>query len=666
MDMMENFKAVYLEESFEGLDIMESGLLDLPIGMPPRDDVDTIFRAAHSIKGGSGTFGFSEISGFTHVMETLLDEIREGQRELTQEGKEALLQSVDTLRNMMEILQNGETIEDSVMAQAQGSLEAILGKSASADEVAGTGSNASDADGTFNISFKPKKTMMQVGNDPLRFFIQLAELGEMKAEMSSCFPDEFDPEEIYLSWKLELKAKASAQEEIDEVFEWLDEDDVEISMSFESDVKEDAPSVAKPKAEKANTEPKTSKAAPAAADKKPKSDSSIRVSLSKIDSMVNLVGELVTTQAMLAQFGSDVEAKHGKNDSDIERLLEGLSSLEKQTRDLQEGVLGIRMLPVSFAFNRMPRIVHDVSKKLGKNINLIMEGENTELDKTMIESLTDPLVHIIRNSLDHGIEMPNVRSAAGKPEDGTVWLSAAHQGGNIVITITDDGAGVNVAKVKEKAIEKGVINASDSLQEHEIVDLIFHPGFSTADEVSDISGRGVGMDVVRRNIKALGGSIEVVTEAGKGSTFTIKLPLTLSIMDGQLVKTGDETFVFPIMQIIETIQCQEENLKEIADKGELYKYRDGYIPLVRLSDTFEVKPASKKLEDGLLVIVNNGSQVAGVWVDSLLGQQQVVIKSLETNYKKLPGIAGATILGNGMVSLILDLGTVISGTEGVE
>jgi two-component system chemotaxis sensor kinase CheA len=322
---------------------------------------------------------------------------------------------------------------------------------------------------------------------------------------------------------------------------------------------------------------------------------------------------------------------------------------------MQETVMSIRMIPISFAFNRMPRIVHDVSAKLNKEIELILEGETTEVDKTVMEKLTDPLVHIIRNSVDHGIEKPDVREANGKPRKGTVHLSAFHSGGNIVIQIKDDGAGIRLDKVKQKAIEAGILTENQVITEKENIDLIFHAGFSTADVVTDISGRGVGMDVVRRNIRELGGTIEVQTEQGKGSVFTIRLPLTLAILDGQLAKIGDETYIFPLAAIIESVLPSPDNIKSVKGKH-LYRLRDTYLPIIRLNAFFNRKGIGKsELIQGLLVIVENGDKRFGVFVDTLESQQQVVIKSLDTNYRKVNGISGATIMGDGRVAMILDL-----------
>jgi len=675
MDMMETFRQTYLEESFEGLDLMETGLLELPPGTPDNEKINEIFRAAHSIKGGSGTFGFIEIAGFTHVLETLLDEMRDNRRDVTQPSIDAMLAAVDILRDMLTKLKDHEPIDEARAAEVQAELEAILGMESGTEEDGGdVASEATSNGGEWRIQLIPEKELMQTGNEPIRIFRELETLGELEVKADwSGVPDSsvFQPENLYIKWDLTLSGEGVNQDDINEVFEWIDGDGAEITITpvdkVDSSVAEavlEPVSAAAPIAtvtapkpvEVKKVEAKKVEAKKVEAKAQQKPEGSIRVDLSKIDQMVNLVGELVITQSMLSQFGEQADQSQGEVDDDwVDKLKEGLTHLERHTRELQESVMNIRMLPVSFAFNRMPRIVHDVSQKLGKQIDLVMEGEGTELDKTMLEQLTDPLVHIVRNSIDHGIEMPDVRAEAGKPEKGTVKMAAFHEGGNILIQITDDGAGINHKRIEQKAIEKGVIEEGHGLSDQEVVDLIFHAGFSTAEVVSDISGRGVGMDVVRRNINGLGGSVDVKTKVGEGSVFTIRLPLTLAILDGQLCKVGSETYVFPLVSIIESIQVDKSLVKGIAGQAELYKLRDSYIPVIRLHKKLGIHDACKDLADGLLVVVEDGGKRAGLFVDDLLGQQQVVIKSLESNFMKIDGIAGATILGDGTVSLILDV-----------
>jgi two-component system chemotaxis sensor kinase CheA len=351
---------------------------------------------------------------------------------------------------------------------------------------------------------------------------------------------------------------------------------------------------------------------------------------------------------MLDQIGESFD-----NDK-IENLRSGLAQLERNTRELQESVMRIRMLPISFSFSRFPRLVHDLSTQLGKKVNLVLSGEQTELDKTVLEKISDPLVHLVRNALDHGIEMPAERVAQGKPETGTLRLHAFHQSGNIMIQIKDDGAGFNVDKIRSKAIEKRLIGADETLTDEQIYEFIFHPGFSTAIQVSDLSGRGVGMDVVRRNIRSLGGSIDVYSRNGQGTTFTIRLPLTLAILDGQLIRVGQQIYILSLLSIVESLRVNKKYVNELAGQAEVYKLRDEYIPILRLYDLFEIETDLTNLEQGLLVIVEGDGQKLGLFVDELLSQQQIVIKSLETNYKQIQGISGATILGNGEVALILD------------
>jgi two-component system chemotaxis sensor kinase CheA len=367
-----------------------------------------------------------------------------------------------------------------------------------------------------------------------------------------------------------------------------------------------------------------------------------------------MVGELVITQSMLSLLGEDFGMDR------VERLQDGLAQLERHTRELQESVMQIRMLPISFTFSRFPRLVHDLSTKMGKKIELKMSGEHTEVDKTVIEKIGDPLVHLVRNSLDHGIEMPEVRKAAGKPETGTVHLNAAHRGGNIIIEIRDDGKGLDRDRIASKAVERGLIPEDHNLSDQQIYELIFQPGFSTADQVSDVSGRGVGMDVVRRNINELGGNIEIESELGEGSAIIIRLPLTLAILDGQTISVGDETYIVPLVSIIESIQPKREMINLVAGRGETFKLRNEYLPIVRLHEIFGIDSVNaSELVDGLLVVVEGDGKRCGLFVDDLIGQQQVVIKSLEANYRRVDGISGATILGDGSVALILDIPGII-------
>lgn len=795
------FLATFYEESFEGLEIMESELLNLDVGAADNETINTIFRAAHSIKGGSGTFGLNAVSDFTHVMETLLDEMRDGRRDVTQEAVNILLSSVDVLREMLTALRDGTAIDVVRVADTKSQLDALLGGEAATDfgQSSAPVATVPSSFQLWSIEFKPHLDMLRTGNDPVRMFRELSGLGELSAEVDlSELPlwEELVPEESHISWKLMLESD-KGEDAIREVFEWVDDEcDLKISQSaglFNEPVKEAAaetsqrndsglmvdvleqsfnalapkgehlvkrfydelfkrhpqvqPLFSKTTKDKQQTKllaalklvvnnlrnPDTlksallemgarhqqygvikehyplvantlldvmsevagdlwtaeisqawtgalnaiaeimlsgytaDKSAPAASAavetgkpqaRKPAAtgDTSIRVSIDKVDELINMVGELVITQSMLSQYGEaeSIDA------ACIEKLRDGLAQLERNTRELQEGVMRIRMLPISFAFQRFPRLVHDLSSKLEKNIQLKMSGEQTELDKTVMEKIGDPLVHLVRNSLDHGIEKPDVRVAKGKPEQGTVHLNAFHQGGNIVIEIIDDGAGLNKEKIVSKAVERGLLSDAESISDEQAHDLIFHPGFSTADVVSDVSGRGVGMDVVRKNIRSLGGTVEVKSTPDVGSTFTIRLPLTLAILDGQLIKVGCETYIVPLISIIESLQVKVDRVNTVSGKGEVFRLRDEYIPIVRLYHVFGVEPDNTDLSSGLLVVVEAEGEKVALFVDDLYGQQQVVIKSLETNFKKVDGVSGATILGDGTVALILDVKGMLS------
>ena len=671
---MAQFHQVFFEESFEGLDIMETGLLNLDMGDVDVEEINTIFRAAHSIKGGSGTFGFTSVSDFTHVMETLLDEMRDGRRQITQPAINVLLGSVDCLREMLTAIQDEQDVDVSSVAEHKKALDLELngGDESSVDEVQpldkaeftlneqapeGSGENG------WKIAFSPHAHLLKTGNDPVRMFRELASLGELKtiADFQGV-PDfyDLDPEECHLSWIVELKGNVS-ENDVDEIFDWVEEDcDLAIQPLLQQIVEktqppavtQTTPKVEEEKPEEVTAPKKVIAKKSTKETKKPaaKTSSSIRVDTGKIDTLINMVGELVITQSMLSLVGEQFDI------SKLDQLKNGLSQLERHTRELQESVMNIRMLPISFVFSRFPRLVHDLSTKLGKNIELVMVGENTEVDKTVVELLSDPLVHLVRNSLDHGIEMPEDRIASGKPKTGTITLEAYHRGGNIVIEVRDDGKGLNKEVLRTKAIEKGLIEEDAVLTDKQTFELIFMAGFSTAEKLTDVSGRGVGMDVVRRNIQSLGGNIEISSELGKGSTIAIFLPLTLAILDGQSIAVGDERFIVPLGSIIESVVIDKSMINRVVGKGETFRLREEYLPIVRMHEIFDVKTAqAKELTEGLIVVVDGQGMRCGLFVDDLLGQQQVVIKSLETNYRKVEGVSAATILGDGSVALILDI-----------
>ncbi len=672
---MAQFHQVFFEESFEGLEIMESGLLDMDHGVVDDEVINSIFRAAHSIKGGSGTFGFNEVSEFTHVVETLLDEMRDGTREVTTEAVAALLGSVDVIRNLLVAARDGAEVDEILVKAKYDDLQGMLGATSSEQEQPSVVAQAPPSDPSdpttlgWHIVFTPLDHLCRTGNDPLRIIRELSGLGELQVGVDiSGIPElsKMEPETCYMSWDMRLKGDVP-RADVDEVFDWVEDDCDLVVMPILSDEELQQPETNAAGIEEAIEQPLVERRQEGRRKEERRSpldrrgsdrragasmigSSSIRVDIEKVDSLINMVGELVITQSMLSLVGEDFTMDR------IDRLLDGLDQLERHTRDLQESVMLIRMLPISFAFNRFPRMVHDLGVKLGKQVELNMSGESTEVDKTVIEKIGDPLVHLVRNSLDHGIELPQQRLAAGKPETGNIELNAMHKGGNIIIEIRDDGKGLVVEHILEKAIEQGIASPDQEYSDQQVYEFIFQPGFSTTNSVSETSGRGVGMDVVRRNINELGGSIVIDSETGEGTVFTIRLPLTLAILDGQIISVGSETYIMPLVSIIESFQIRPEMVNMVAGKGETVKLRDEYIPIIRLHEIFGIKDAKTvDLCSGLLVVVEGDGRRSGLFVDDLIGQQQVVIKSLEDNYQQIDGISGATILGDGSVALILDV-----------
>ncbi|MBN58989.1 chemotaxis protein CheA [Thalassolituus sp. UBA3500] len=673
---LSQFHQVFFEESFEGLDVMESELLDMDPADVDDETVNNIFRAAHSIKGGAGTFGFMPVSEFTHVLETLLDEIRSGKRSMEPRYVDLFLQSVDCLRGMLSDMQDGNDPETERPAELRKEFEVILGMEQESAASENTDADSDEKDHGWLIDVHPHTDLLMTGNEPFRMFRELRELvGEDSFDVTADIDNvpelsSLTPEECIINWQIKVTTSVPL-EDIKAIFEWVeDECDLTYSpLTGDADTTADNSTIPDQKApeeqeqqsqetpevvaEKAPVIAEAQKAAkPAKAPKKAAESSSIRVSIDKVDSLINMVGELVITQSMLGQLGQDFDL------SRLAKLQEGLSQLEQNTRELQESVMKIRMMPISFAFSRFPRLVRDLGGQLGKKVILETIGEQTELDKTVMEKINDPLVHLVRNSMDHGLETTEKRIAAGKSEEGTITLNAYHQGGNIVIEVADDGAGLNEDRILSKAIEKGLVPENNNLTPEEIHNLIFLPGFSTAEAVSDISGRGVGMDVVRRNIQALNGSIEVKSQRNVGSTFIIRLPLTLAILDGQLVKVCEETYIFPLVSIVESIQIHRSSLNHVTGSQYVMQLRDEYIPIVRLDQIFGLRDDKDVVDEMMLVVVEGDNEKIGIVVDDLLGQQQVVIKSLEQNYQKVSGISGATILGDGTVALIIDISSI--------
>ena len=677
------FHETFFEESFEALGTMEAALLKLSAGEADAELINTIFRVAHSIKGGSATFGFTDVASFTHTAETLLDQLRSGKRQVQPNIVDVLLRSVDVMRDMLTATQQKQTSNVGQTAALHAELQAIMNSDPgvavaatpvpqaavpvfATGQVGGDSTSAASGSGPagWRIKFVPGSDMLRHGNDPLRMLRELAALGTVATRVDAGkVPtlSDLDPEVCVLGWQIELRGEAE-RKAIEQVFEWAD-GECELSIEPLSPVGRVAEAQTTGSTVSATAAGTPALAAsmpppPAAPAAAPKAEAtraaagdggSIRVSIEKIDELLNSVGELVITQSVLSQLAAPLEGRQA------EELRNALVQLERHMRSLQESVMRVRMLPISSVFNRFPRMVRDLGQRLGKKLELKMTGDQTELDKTVLEKIGDPLVHLVRNSVDHGVEMPDQRLAAGKGEVGTIELNAYHKGGNVIVEVSDDGAGLNRERILAKARERGLVGPDEELTEEKTLNLIFAPGFSTAEVVSDVSGRGVGMDVVRRNINEIGGHVQVYSTPGRGSTVRIRLPLTLAILDGQLARVGEEVYIVPIVSIVETIQIKREQISSVAKKAELFRLRDEYIPIIRLHELFSIQADKTDLLNGLLMIVEADGRRVGLFVDELLSQQQVVIKSLETNFKQVTGLTGATMLGDGRVALILDV-----------
>ncbi len=659
---MNQFHTVFFEESQEHLQTMEELLLNISTDDPDAEELNSIFRAAHSIKGGSGIFGFDALTGLTHVMETILDKARNHELDLTTDIVDVLLATTDTLGDILQAYQDESEINWQQIEEGKAALESVL--SAEGDEstdaelpVAADTTEEDDSFGFFDDApGQPEAEMAEEDDDGFGFFDDAP--GQPQQATDS--DEEDDGFGFFDDAPGQPEAEATAAE--------TGHDDNDGSFGFFTEPKpaqpiKDEDAYGFFEQEKSSATPAAK--APAKAAKSPakppakaatKNDAgSIRVETTKIDSVVNLVGEMVITQSILSMIGEDVEGNTG------EKLNGAIGELSRNIREIQEAVMSMRMIPVSFVFNRFPRLVRDLAKTLDKKIDLIIEGGETEVDKSMIEKLADPLTHLVRNSLDHGIEPLEKRLAAGKPETGTVVLKAEQRGGNILISIQDDGGGLNRDKILEKARSNG-LDVDPKMPDEEVWQLIFAPGFSTADAVTDVSGRGVGMDVVRKNIEAIQGGIDIVSVAGQGSTFTIKLPLTLAIIDGMCVSVGTETYIIPLLNIIESLQPKPEQIKTLANDTMLWS-RDQYWPLISLREQMQIDEPGKPIENSIIVLVEIGKKRYGIIVDQLLGKQQVVIKSLERHYKKVDGISGATIMGDGKVAMIIDVDNLMKNEQ---
>ena len=777
---MTQFYQVFFEESAEHLAAMEALLLDLDVDNPDPEQLNAIFRAAHSIKGSAGTFGFTDLAETTHILENLLDRIRKQELALRPDMVDAFLESGDLLRGMLEAHQGRGGVDPQAvqaccvrlrsLSEGDGGVVAVpvqVSTSPAPEPLSPTESVAvAPSRRAFGIEFVPTAVSAHGGGvggllDELRTLGELEVLSQPDADdrgvgfwklrlVTRAQPESFSEAIDFIAengaWRV---AEESVVEGVDDAafgffgeapgapvkdegygffvplgesvvadadgtnetgygfFEPLPAASTDAPPADEGygffeplpaavettkasaggygffepltppaviaepataspEVPADgdgygffAPLAAPAVVEVAPPVPVVAPPTPAPPTPSPRStgrpataaaagDSSIRVSVEKVDQLINLVGELVITQAMLLQTATQMA------EAAPERLVNGLAQLERNTRDLQESVMSIRMLPISFVFSRFPRVVRDLSGKLGKQVELKTSGETTELDKGLIERIADPLTHLIRNSLDHGIESPEKRIAAGKSPVGTITLKAYHQGGNIVIEVGDDGAGLPRDKILAKARERG-LPVSEQMTDQEVFSLIFEAGFSTADQVTDVSGRGVGMDVVRRNIQAMGGRVEIESMLGVGTRMTVRLPLTLAILDGMSVAVGNQTYILPLSYVIESLQPAAGDIRTLANQARLIQVRGEFLPVVVLHELFGLDSAWSEFTEGIMVVIEADGAKAALFVDALVGQHQVVIKSLEANYRRVPGISGATIMGDGHVALILDV-----------
>jgi two-component system, chemotaxis family, sensor kinase CheA len=686
MDSMESIKTTFFQECDELLGDMEQSLLALEAGEGDSDTINAVFRAVHSVKGGAGAFGFEKLVGFAHVFETTLDAMRSGALDVTSDGLKILLRASDVLNDLVQNAKGlGDVDEGRVGALAE-ELESMVAPEdgeAAADEpeedwgfkpvTLAIGADAPAAGWT--LHFKLTAAMFANGHDASVLLNELARLGaaDVKLDASALPPfDAIDPEGAFLSWMLTLPAQVE-ENAIRDVFDFVGDEAI-ISLSRDSAaVAAPAPPSAeivdiqsliaqvkvteeRPAAVKTPEDhPKEAAQAKEGGGHGAQAGATIRVDLHRVDNLIDLVGELVINQAMLAQ---SVE------DSGITRsptVVTRLEEFEHLTREIQDCVMSIRAQPVKSVFQRMPRLVREIAASTGKQVRLVTDGEATEVDKTVIERIADPITHMLRNAIDHGVETPDERTQAGKPAEGVVRLAAFHRSGRIVIEVSDDGKGINRPRVKEIAVNKGLIQPDADLTDDEIDNLIFLPGFSTAAVVSNISGRGVGMDVVKRSIQGLGGRISITSNPGKGSTFTLSLPLTLAVLDGMVVMAGDQTLVAPLTAIIETLKPKQSDIRHLGPKGAVIAVRGGYLPIIDVGVALGWRNHAIDPVAGVILLIE--SEIGGraaLLVDAIQGQRQVVIKSLEANFQKVEAVAAATILGDGRVALILDIDAIIA------
>ncbi|MCH6889586.1 chemotaxis protein CheA [Escherichia coli] len=631
-----DFYQTFFDEADELLADMEQHLLVLQPEAPDAEQLNAIFRAAHSIKGGAGTFGFSVLQETTHLMENLLDEARRGEMQLNTDIINLFLETKDIMQEQLDAYKQSQepdaaSFDYICQALRQLALEAkgetpsavtrlnVVAKSEPQDE-----QSRSQSPRRIILS-RLKAGEVDLLEEELGHLTTLTDVVKGADSLSAILPGDI------------------AEDDITAVLCFVIEADQITFETVEVSPKISTPPVLKLAAEQAPTgrveREKTTRS---------NESTSIRVAVEKVDQLINLVGELVITQSMLAQRSSELDpVNHGD-------LITSMGQLQRNARDLQESVMSIRMMPMEYVFSRYPRLVRDLAGKLGKQVELTLVGSSTELDKSLIERIIDPLTHLVRNSLDHGIELPEKRLAAGKNSVGNLILSAEHQGGNICIEVTDDGAGLNRERILAKAASQG-LTVSENMSDDEVAMLIFAPGFSTAEQVTDVSGRGVGMDVVKRNIQEMGGHVEIQSKQGTGTTIRILLPLTLAILDGMSVRVADEVFILPLNAVMESLQPREADLHPLAGGERVLEVRGEYLPIVELWKVFNVAGAKTEATQGIVVILQSGGRRYALLVDQLIGQHQVVVKNLESNYRKVPGISAATILGDGSVALIVDV-----------
>ena len=703
----DEFISIFLSEANEIVEGLENDLVLLEDNKSDEDLLNKIFRSAHTLKSSAGTVGFTTMSELNHVAENLLEKVRSGKLDVTPTMITVLLEFLDTVKIMLQNIIDGkgeadgvnniESLKAKIKAIADGNeidasvqtpttasaaptvkKETQTSTQAQAIEVPEKKEESASGSNVFHISMSFKATIFDNGIDPLMFLNDLRDIGaisNLKIDSSNVPPISAleDPYTCYTQFSLDISTN-STLEQVQNIFLFvIDDNDINISDAKVSVQKEDKietqtetqvaeetkeeKTIEETKSqEETKEEIKTEQAKPqtsaaksqASSSVKVQAPSTVRVDTRKLDSLMNLIGELVIAQSRIMQLTQSLDIDNG--------LKEAVSSMDRTSRQIQEEVMNIRMMPVGPIFNQFHRYVRDLNLELNKEVKLVLKGETTEIDKNMLEQLSDPLKHIIRNSMDHGIERTKEeRIARGKPEFGTITMSAAHQEGHVVIEVSDDGNGLNKERIYNKAIEKGLLSKDGKYSDAEIYRTIFSPGLSTAEKITDISGRGVGMDVVRANVEKMKGKIEIKSEEGKGSTFIIKLPLTLAIIEGITFALGEQIYIMPLISIIEQMKVKNEQIKPFEGRGEMIKIRDEYLPLIRLHKVFEIDTHIEDIDNGIVVVVEAGYRRCAIFVDELLDQQQVVIKSLDSAFSKHSGISGGTILGDGRIALIIDI-----------